>query len=312
MSGSHHGGDKGNGDASVSTAEPLLQPGWRSSRRRVNGVELHVVEAGAPGDPLLILLHGFPEFWWAWRHQITPLAAAGFHVVAPDMRGYNLSDAPQGIAAYRLDILADDVVGLADAFGADRFCLVGHDWGAVVGWWVAAIHPARLGRLVVINGPHPDVMAKQALKHPTQALRSTYVAFFQLPWLPEAMLGAFAFAGLRAMVRSSAPSAAFEPGALDQYAAAWTHPGSFTAMLNYYRALRRRTRTKAPARISPPTLILWADNDRFLERHIAEAGLALCDRGVLEIVERASHWMHADRPGQINARIIDWLRPEQD
>ena len=100
--------------------------------------DLHIGEAGEPGRPLVVLLHGFPEFWWAWRHQITPLAQAGFHVVVPDMRGYNLSDAPQEVSAYALDTLAADVVGIADAFGADRFHLVGHDWGAVIGWWVAA------------------------------------------------------------------------------------------------------------------------------------------------------------------------------
>src|SRR4051812_16674282 len=115
-------------------APELLRPGWREGMRRINGLDLHIVEAGADDAPLLILLHGFPEFWWAWRHQITPLAAAGFHVVVPDMRGYNSSSAPQELAAYRLDTLADDVIAIADAFGAERFHLVGHDWGAVIGW----------------------------------------------------------------------------------------------------------------------------------------------------------------------------------
>ncbi len=285
----------------------LLQPGWREFRRRVNGLDLHVVEAGEEGAPLLILLHGFPEFWWAWRKQITPLAEAGYHVVAPDMRGYNTSDAPQDVASYRLDTLAADVIALADACGAERFHLVGHDWGAVIGWWVAARHPGRLNRVVLMDGPHPDVWAKQAVKHPTQALRSTYVAFFQLPWLPEATLGGFDFAGLRAMMQGSAKADTFEAGALDCYAEAWAHPGSLTAMLNYYRALRERPLGAEPARLTPPTLILWADDDRFLERHVAEASIALCDRGTLEIVEGASHWLHLEQPDQVNARIIDFL-----
>ena len=289
------------------TPPTLLRPGWRESIRPVNGLDLHVVEAGREGDPLLVLLHGFPEFWWAWRNQITPLAEAGYHVVVPDMRGYNTSSAPQEVAAYDLDTLAADVVALADGYGTERFHLVGHDWGAVIGWWVAARHAGRLGRVVLMDGPHPDVWGPQALKHPTQALRSTYVAFFQLPWVPEATLGGLNFAGLKAMMRGSAHVDTFEPGALDRYAEAWAHPGSLTAMLNYYRALRERRSGDAPARLAPPTLILWADDDRFLERHVAEAGLALCDDGRLEFVEGASHWLHIERPDLINARITAFL-----
>lgn len=289
-------------------APTLLRPGWRESVRTVNGLALHVVEAGEPGDPLLILLHGFPEFWWAWRHQITPLAKAGYHVVVPDMRGYNMSDAPQGVAAYALDVLAADVVAIADAYQAERFHLVGHDWGAVIGWWVAARYPQRVDRAVLMDGPHPDVWSEQAWKHPTQALRSTYVAFFQLPWVPEATLGGFDFAGLKAMMRGSAKPDTFEAGALDRYAEAWAHPGSLTAMLNYYRALRERPRGREPARLSPPTLILWADDDRFLERSVAEAGLALCDDGRLEMVEGASHWLHLEQPERVNRRVVEFLR----
>ena len=285
----------------------LLQPGWSESTRSINGLTLHVVEAGKPDGPLLILLHGFPEFWWAWRHQVTPLADAGYHVVVPDMRGYNSSDAPQEVSAYTLDILAADVVAIADSFGADRFDMVGHDWGAVIGWWVAAQHGDRLKRVVLIDGPHPDVWGKQALKHPTQALRSTYVAFFQLPWVPEALLGTFDHAGLKAMIQAGAKADTFEPGALDRYAEAWAHPGSVTAMLNYYRALRERPKGDRPARLTPPTLILWAGDDVFLEKNLAEAGLALCDDGKLEIVEGASHWLHIEQPDRINARILEWL-----
>lgn len=291
----------------MSAPETLLQHGWRESTKSINGVNLHVVEAGDAGKPLLILLHGFPEFWWAWRHQITPLAEAGYHVVVPDMRGYNTSDAPQDVSAYTIDILAADVVALADAFGAERFHLVAHDWGAVISWWVAATYPDRLNRVVLMDGPHPDVWGKQALKHPTQALRSTYVAFFQLPWVPEAMLGAFDGAGLKAMIQGSAKAGSFEPGALEHYARAWAHPGSVTAMLNYYRALRERPKTEEPARLKPPTLILWAGDDVFLEKNVAEAGLALCNDGKLEIVEGASHWLHIEQPERINARIVSFL-----
>lgn len=287
----------------------LLQPGWRESMRTVNDIDVHVVEAGRDDAPLLVLLHGFPEFWWAWRRQIAPFAEAGYHVVVPDLRGYNASDAPQEVAAYVLDTLAADVVTLADAFGARRFRLVGHDWGAVIAWWVAAKHPERLERVVVMDGPHPDVWAKQALTHPTQALRSAYVAFFQLPWVPEATLGAFDFAGLRAMVQGSAKPGTFEPGALDRYVEAWSPPGRLTAMLNYYRALRERKTGTEPARLAPPTLILWAGDDSFLERHVAEAGLALCDDGRLVVIDGASHWLHIEQYLWVNAEVLEFLGP---
>ncbi len=286
----------------------LMQPDWRQATRTVNGIALHVVEAGDPDAPLLILLHGFPEFWWAWRKQITPLANAGYHVVVPDMRGYNGSDKPQAVLAYDLDTLAADVVALGDAYGARRFHLVGHDWGAVIAWWVAARHPDRLERVVVMDGPHPDVWGRQALKHPTQALRSTYVAFFQLPWVPEATLGGFDFTGLKAMMRASAHADTFEPGALERYVEAWSKPGALTAMLNYYRALRDRPAGGAPARLAPPTLTLWAGEDSFLERHVAEAGLALCDDGRLVMIEGASHWLHIEQPDRINAEVIAFLK----
>jgi pimeloyl-ACP methyl ester carboxylesterase len=273
----------------------------------VNGVSLHVVDAGDPDAPLLILLHGFPEFWWAWRKQITLLAQAGYHVVVPDMRGYNLSSAPQEVEAYALDILAADVVALADAFGAGAFYLVGHDWGSAIAWWTAAYHPSHVKRVVAMDGPHPNIWAAQALKHPIQALRSAYVGFFQLPWLPEAALGAFDFAALRATMQGSAHTKTFEPGALAHYVQAWSQPGSLTAMLNYYRALRRKQKEETSARVEPPALILWGAEDRFLERHVMEAGLALCDNGRFVAIEGATHWLHLDQPQRICLEITGFF-----
>ena len=273
----------------------------------MNGLSLHVVEAGPADGPLLVLLHGFPEFWWAWRRQITPMAERGYHVVVPDMRGYNLSDAPQEVVAYRLDTLVADVAALADYYGANRFHLVGHDWGGIVAWGMGARHPERLERLVVMDAPHPDLWAKQALTHPTQALRSTYVALFQLPWLPEAALGTLDFAGLRTMVQASARADTLKPGEMERYVEAWAHPGSLTAMLNYYRALRERTVADPPARIAPPTLVLWGERDSFLEHHVARAALDLCDDGRLSIIAGATHWLHLEEPARVNAEIIGFL-----
>ena len=287
-----------------------LEQGWRSARHQVNGVTLHAVEAGPADGPLVILLHGFPEYWWGWRKQIGPLAAAGFRVVAPDMRGYNESDAPAGLGAYRADVLAADVVGLADAFGAERFGLVGHDWGGIVAWEVAGCYPERLDRLVVMNAPHPDTMLRQMVEHPTQILRSAYVGFFQLPLVPEAVLSAGGYASLRRAMRDSARPGAFSTSDLDRYAAAWAKPGRLTAMLNYYRALGLR-RSGAAARISVPTFVLWGENDTALEEHLAHAAMERCDQGRLRIVHDATHWLHHEQPAEVNERLIGYLRSGQ-
>lgn len=154
-----------------------------------NGLRFHVATAGPSDGRLILLLHGFPEHWYGWRHQIDPLAEAGFSVWAPDQRGYNLSDKPQGIAAYALPELAADVVGLVRAAGRERAIVVGHDWGGIVAWHLAAIMPETLERAVILNVPHPAVMLRHLRRNTRQMLRSWYVGFFQVPWLPEAWLG---------------------------------------------------------------------------------------------------------------------------
>lgn len=284
-----------------------MEPGWRSGRRSVNGLTLHVVQAGPADGPLLILLHGVPEFWWAWRRQISPLAEQGYHVVVPDTRGYNLSDAPQEIEAYRMQTLTADVLALADSFGADRFRLVGHDWGGVIAWDVAASHPGRIARLAVLDAPHPDTILSEVRRHPTQIVRSSYAAFFQLPRLPEILLGAADFWSMRTMMRLSSRNGAFRPGEMDRYVEAWSHPGALTAMLNYYRALRKRAMPNEPRPIRPRTLILWGERDHFLPGYIAQTALALCDDGELVTVPDATHWLHLENPGRVNAALIAFL-----
>lgn len=278
-----------------------------STRRRLNGVALHVVEAGPPDGPLAILLHGFPDAWWTWQRQIGPLAEAGYRVIAPTLRGYHLSSKPERLAAYALDVLVGDVTGLADAYGRDRFRLVGHDWGGVVAWWTAVRHPERVERLVVVDAPHPDVWAGVARRHPTQALRSTYVGFFQLPWVPEALLRANDFALMRrALLRTSRPGA-FTADDLRRYREAWGEPGALTAMINYYRALRLRPASDAAHRIRPPALVVWGGRDAFLERPMFEASLALCDRGEALFLEDATHWVHREEAEAVNAALLRFL-----
>jgi pimeloyl-ACP methyl ester carboxylesterase len=289
-------------------SETLLKPGWTSRVVHANGIGMHLVEAGSVDGPALILLHGFPEFWWAWRKLIDPLAAAGFRVIAPDLRGYNLTDAPEGVDAYQLDVLVNDVLGLAEALGLQRFHLAGHDWGGVIAWQTATRSPERLERLVVMDAPHPGVWLRQAVRHPTQAFRSSYAMFFQLPLAPEAALRAFDHAAMQALLATSSRPGTFEAADLKQYARSWSRPGRMTAMLNYYRALIRRSRPEAAGRIAPETLLIWAEKDVALELHMAEASLEQCDRGRLQIIKNASHWLHLEEPAVIAEELAAFLR----
>lgn len=273
----------------------------------VNGTELYTVEAGPEDGPLVLLLHGFPDFSYGWRHQIGPLSAAGFRVVAPDGRGYGRSGKPDGIDAYRLRVLGDDVLGLADAYGRERVHLVGHDWGGIVAWWTAASHPDRVSRLAVANAPHPDVVWPFIRRNPGQLLRSTYVALFQLPRLPERLLAAGGHRALRAILRRTSWPGTFSDEDLALYADAWSRPGALSGMLSWYRALVRRPPRPA-GRVAAPTRIFWGRRDPALAAGLAEASLALCDDGRIIWFDDATHWAVQEEHRAVSADLIGFLR----
>src|ERR687894_313711 len=203
-------------------------------------VRLHYVEAGE--GPLVVLLHGFPQFWYEWRHQVPALVEAGFRVVAPDMRGYNLSDKPPGVQAYRVELLARDVERLILACGERAADVVGHDWGGIAAWIAAMRHPGRVERLAILNVPHP-ARSLDGLLSPMQLLRSSYMFFFQIPRLPEAVIRAGDFALLRsALGRDPVRSGALTAEDIERYIEAIAQPGALTATLNYYRVLLRSPR----------------------------------------------------------------------
>lgn len=270
-----------------------------------NGITLHVVEAGSQDGRPVFLLHGFPEFWWGWRHQIEPLARAGHRVIVPDQRGYNLSEKPEGVPAYALDRLAADILRLADSRELSQFAIAGHDWGGIVAWHIASSRPDRVARLVAINAPHPAVVGRYARQHPGQLLRSAYVSFFQIPWLPEAVLRAGDFRLMKRAMRTSSRPGTFSEGDLDRYRAAWAEPGALTAMLNWYRALRRSP--VAANRVAVPAFVIWGCRDRFLQRGLAEASLALCDHGRVLWLEDATHWVQHEEPDRVNAAMLEFL-----
>ncbi len=272
------------------------------------GVTLHAALAGPADGPLVVLLHGFPEFWYGWRHQIGPLAAAGLRVVAPVQRGYNLSGKPEGTSAYALDRLADDVLALADALGHERFAVVGHDWGGVVAWHLAAREPGRVARAAVLNAPHPATVQAFARAHPSQLARSWYVAFFQLRGIPEGLMRLGDHAWLsRALVGSSRPGT-FTEADLRLYREAWRRPGALTAMVNWYRALPRRPPPPGHGRVGGvPVRVIWGDRDAFLDPALVEAGLALCDRGEAFLLKDATHWVQHEEATAVNRLLVEFL-----
>src|SRR5919202_2621145 len=197
--------------------------GVREGYAEIGDVRLHYVEAGE--GPLIVLLPGFPEVWYGWRLQIEPLAAAGFRVVAPDMRGYNLSSRPGGVEAYDVDKLAADIRGLILERGAQSALLVGHDWGGTAAWATAMYRPEVVDRLAILNAAHPRKLS-QGLHHPDQLRKSWYFFFFALPELPEGVVHANRWHFFRHLLSDARP--AYTPEEIDPYLQAWSQPGAAT------------------------------------------------------------------------------------
>jgi pimeloyl-ACP methyl ester carboxylesterase len=271
----------------------------------LGAVRLHAVVAGPEHGPLVLLLHGFPEFWRGWRHQIGPLAEAGFRVLVPDQRGYNLSDKPRRVRDYALDRLVEDAVGLIAAAGRDAACVAGHDWGGLVAWWTAVRFPERLRRLAILNVPHPLVMRRHLLTDPEQRRRSHYVFKFQLPWLPERKLRRDDWRIAERNTRGSARPGAFDDREMAAYREAWSRPGAIRAMVHWYRAALRHPPVRvADPRVRVPTRILWGARDPFLGRTMVEPSLALCDQGSLEWFEEATHWLQHEEPERVSGELV--------
>ena len=276
----------------------------------VNGVRLHWVEAGE--GPLVILLHGFPEFWYSWRNQIPTLVEAGYRVIAPDMRGFARSGKPEGYDAYRAEAVAGDVAGLIAAAGETRATIVGHDWGGTVAWLTALARPQVVDRLVIANSPHPGVFLR-AVRKPLQLVRSSYMAFFQLPVLPELTLRAANFTVLRAVLRAAGRPGAFTEADLDRYAEAYANQGALTGSLAYYRAMGRamaRSGRRAARQrvVTSPTLMIWGRNDPVLSLELADPGRKRVPTFQLEVVDDAGHFVQSDAPEQFNALLLEFLR----
>jgi pimeloyl-ACP methyl ester carboxylesterase len=280
-------------------------------RVAANGLTFEVATAGS-GDHLALCLHGFPEHAFSWRHQVPLLVELGYRVWAPNLRGYGETDAPLSIAAYRLNVLVEDVVALIAASGALKITLIAHDWGGMLAWTLAMRHPELLQRLVICNLPHPACFLRES-KRPRQILRSWYVLFFQLPRLPEALLGARGAARIGTMLRDTThdPSV-FPEDVLALYQQNAARPGRLTAMLNWYRALLRgggwRSFTSGTyPMITTPTLLIWGDADVALSVHTIEGTEKYVSDLTVHVLPGVSHWVQQEAPEAVNAMLKAWL-----
>ncbi len=262
-------------------------PGLSHHRANVNGTELHYVEAGA--GPLVLLLHGFPEFWWSWRHVIPPLARS-FRVVAPDLRGYHLSAKPA--SGYDLATLAGDVAALVDHLGTPAM-VAGHDWGGLIAYQTAMDHPGAVRKLAILNAPHPDAWIAAWLGHPEQQRKSWYVFLTLVPDLPEELYLEQFRAGTIRLAR------VMPPEDVATYRRAFEIPGSATAAINYYREIVRdtpRRRHVAPRRITCPVSVLWGSLDVALDPVVNDIARGWIDEFSVTYFPHNWHWLAEEQP----------------
>jgi len=278
---------------------------------QANGVRFHALADGPQDGPLVLLLHGFPELSRSWRHQLPALAGAGLRAVAPDMRGYGRSGGREG--PFDLGTLADDVAAMVRALGRERAAVVGHDWGGGAAWAAAALHPEVVDRLAVLNCPHPLALARALWRSPAQQLRSWYMLFFQLPWLPERLLSRRGGEAVgRALRGGSHVRAAFPWEETAPYRAAFADRAAAAAALGYYRAIPRGLSRLAGRKVEAPTLVIWGLEDRFLL-----PGLAAPERLApflaggrppqVRLVPGAGHFVQNEAPEEVNRALLDFL-----
>lgn len=269
-----------------------------------NGIRFHYMTAGK--GPLVLLLHGFPQFWYTWR-KIIPELANDYQVVALDMRGYNKTDRPEGKEAYQPSVLADDIAGVIKALGHEKAHIVGHDWGGGVAWRTAMHHPEVVDKLVVINCPHPYAFAKALKSNFAQMKRSWYVFLFQLPWLPEWLYSKNPKGFFKKVFQT--PGITLEDR--KAYLEAMDHPGAYTAALNYYRAaaIKVKNPDKKELKIKSPTLVIWGEDDKALGKELTYDMQPYFDADYkVEYLPGVSHWVPEEAPEKVITLVKQFLK----
>lgn len=279
----------------------------RANFAQEGDVELHYIEAGPADGPPVILLHGFPEYWYTWRFQIAALADAGYRVFAPDQRGYNLSEKK---GPYNLETLAHDIAHFQDAVGIEKSIIVGHDWGGITAWAFAAYHPERTERLIILNAPHPNAYLDAIRSLSLQVFRSWYIYFFQIPCLPEYFMRRKNFAAIRKMF-ADLPSTNMTENDISRYISALARPGALHAVINWYRALpgeTRRTGGKLPTpEISAPTCVIWGEDDFALDIACLETLPKYVPDLTVHLLRNTTHWLQVERPEIVNQHMLEFL-----
>ena len=275
-----------------------------------NGLKFEVDKCGA-GDKLAICLHGFPENSFSWRYQLPMLADAGYEAWAPNMRGYGGSSRPALVEDYHIDRLMDDVAALIDASGHENVVLIGHDWGAIVAWQFAIERKRSLEKLIICNVPHPGPAQRAMRSGFAQLRRSWYILFFQIPWLPEFLLGLNDAKAIGDVMRHSCvDESMFPPEVGEVYRQNANLPGALKAMINYYRALLRG-RKEVAARglpiINVPTLMIWGEEDVALTRETTYGTQEYVRDFQIRYLPRVSHWVQQEAPEQVNVMIKAFL-----
>ena len=288
----------------VAAAEQQLGIELESRMIQVGEVSLHVVLAGPVDGKPVIVLHGYPEFWYAWRRSAAVLAKAGFRVIMPDQRGYNLSDKPAAVDAYRLDKLTADVVGLADALGYETFFLAGHDFGGQVAWWTLLLHPERVEKAVVINKEHPYA-DRDYISSEDEI--DWYLTFLQMPWLPGYVGRLGNWELLVSNLRATSLPGTFPDADMDQYRSAWDNDSAINSMGAWYRAKSDSDGMLGDGRVSVPTLVVLAPDDAFTPVDLARRSILFLDNG--EVIELATgtHWVIQEKPELIGRAMADFF-----
>lgn len=272
-------------------------------------IELETREAGPDNGELIILLHGFPECWNTWRHQIDPLAQAGFRVCVPNMRGYGKSSKPKEVSRYHLDELITDIEAIRQHYGKDKFHLAGHDWGGAVAWWYALHYEQHLASLCILNLPHPLAFLTKLKGSFKQIRKSWYIFYFQIPFLPEWGMKRFNFASLKTILTHTSNKGSYDAEDFHHLEEAWSEPGALTAMVNYYRAMLRNIRIpEGDGKISTPTQILWGEKDLALSLESAYESEAYLLNGHLLTYPDATHWLAHDKAEDVSNKLINHLR----
>lgn len=280
---------------------------WQHRDIIANGIRMHYVTQGE--GPLVVLLHGFPEFWYSWRHQIPFLAEHGYMVVAPDLRGYNDTDKPR--TGYDVPTLLRDIVGLIRGLGREKAIIVGHDWGGVLAWEFAIRYPEMTERLIAMNAPHPAA-ARRAFGTLKQLRKSSYIFFFQLPWLPEyVLLRNHANEIGRTLRGNAGQKSVFSRELTAIFQQAMSKPGAATASLNYYRQLFRRPPSPSTGKnpyVRVPTLLIWGEQDRALGIELTMGLEQWVDDLQIRRIPDSGHWVQQEQPEKVNQYMLEFLR----